>query len=643
MQKKFVFGCIVLSLFMAAACSDDATEGLTTSCGDGIINNDEKCDGTAFADGVKVCPEGLVLRDESAFVCTASCSVDFTRACAAPTCGDGDLSGAELCDGDKFRNGVKVCPAGMEEVENPVYTCTNTCLIDISQACRVKGTCEECEKCESTCGNGQLDDGEICDGESFADGVKVCPAATTEKETPVFSCTDKCQLDTSAACTPNAPNLCGNGKLDDGEICDGESFANDAKVCPAGTTEKENPVFACTDKCQIDTSAACTPNGLVKCGDGELSGDEVCDGDKFKEDVKACPGDMIELDNPVYACTDTCQIDFSKACVSSICGDGKVTGLEVCDGDQFKEGVKVCGDGLKTAEDRDLFRCNACALDTTYACFAEDKTPTLYISEINMINSEDWRSKVHLYFEIGNLGVETPLSDCKFVGINLDENEEVDKIDPNFVFEYPLGDVAKTLGNSADDIKNVLGICYEPESGWIKEHYDEKTKSVEFCETQLRAVEGARDQCVHACEDSPDSIYTLCTQICKDSAQGLIDQYVIELRKAQFKEIDESCDYYIPATDKSLEIKVDRSGNHASIWGVGVMCGSTMHDMIEIDMLGDRGGSRMCSNELNSIKATGDKVYETYQGGDDAEFYMLINPDKQSSFGYAECGIAVYY
>ena len=363
MKKVFVFSCISLCLLMAAGCNDDANEGIKTSCGDGVLNNDEICDGTEFAEGVKVCPEGLVLKNADAFACTATCGVDFTKACAAPTCGDGDLSGAELCDGDKFRSGVKLCPAGMEEVEEPVYTCTDTCLIDISLACRVKSDGQG-DKCENLCGNGELNEGELCDGDAFADGAKACPDGMILVDEDAFACTAYCGIDFSQACV--VPS-CGNGQLDDNEICDGEAFADDVQVCPAGTTAKENPVFVCTDKCQLDISAACTPNELVQCGDGVLSGAEVCDGDKFAEGAKACPGDMVELESAVYACTDTCQIDFTKACVSSICGDGKVTGA--CEGcphanitikngieakliEQFPEEVREVRD--MTFEDLDL-------------------------------------------------------------------------------------------------------------------------------------------------------------------------------------------------------------------------------------------------------------------------------------------------
>ena len=631
---------------MAAGCSDDATEGLRTFCGDGALNEGEICDGTEFAEGAKVCPVGLVLKDEAAFACTSACGLDFTRACAAPSCGDGELSGAELCDGDKIRDGVKICPAGMEEVENPVWTCTNTCLIDISQACKLKeaGTCnptdDQCDKCENRCGNGELDEGEICDGEKIAEGADVCPAGTTAMENPVFACTDKCQLDISNACTPNEPNLCGNGELDEGEICDGEKIAEGADVCPAGTTAKEEPVFACTDKCQLDISNACTPNELVKCGDGVLSGAEVCDGDKFAEGAKACPGDMVELAEPVYACTDKCQIDFTKACVSSICGDGKVTGQEACDGDKFAEGAKVCPGEQVAIANRDLFTCNDyCALDTMYAC--RDKTardPELYISELRMINDETNTEKVnHFYIEIGNLGVETTLNDCKLVGINLDPNDNT-KIDSKYAFEYPLEGV---LGTSAIDTSAVLGICHEATDGWVKSHYNEETKTLTECLASYNYSLALYNSCILNCqgnENESECIAMWCSKDYEDAYKQCVDE-------ANYKFLDESCDINIPASDTNLNLTRTRSTYKSDkFWGIGIVCGGEIHDIIRVNDMPNsyNGAVRYCedSNNLATINATGNKIldpdrYYTYNAS------PIMAYSSPTSRDVAKCGYNV--
>ncbi|MBQ9816040.1 MAG: VWA domain-containing protein [Proteobacteria bacterium] len=192
-MRKLSLFIASLCLLTISGCDDDSSGNPTPVCGDGILNDDEICDGTEFKEGAKVCPDGLVLKDEAAFACTSTCGLEFSAACAAPNCGDGVLSSAEICDGDKFRDSGKVCPDMLEEVENPVWKCTNTCQIDISAACRVKNS-------GSACGNGKLDDGEVCDGTEFKEGAQVCPDGTKEKADAVFACSDKCELDISAAC-----------------------------------------------------------------------------------------------------------------------------------------------------------------------------------------------------------------------------------------------------------------------------------------------------------------------------------------------------------------------------------------------------------------------------------------------------------
>ena len=177
---KHLKACTILAALVlsAAGCSDDSSSsGIASLCGNNELNENEICDGTHFKDNAKVCPEGLILKDATAFECTQTCGLDFSKACAKPTCGDGEITAGEVCDQDKFREGVKVCPTGMEEVETPTWGCTQTCLLDITNACKVpdssSGTCEPEE--EPVCGDGKLTGREVCDGKLFVENVKACP------------------------------------------------------------------------------------------------------------------------------------------------------------------------------------------------------------------------------------------------------------------------------------------------------------------------------------------------------------------------------------------------------------------------------------------------------------------------------------
>ena len=535
MKNKFFL--LSLAALIFAGCSDDSSSaGLKTTCGDGELNDGEICDGTLFAEGVKVCPAGLIPKDESAFACTKTCSLDITNACAAPTCGDNELTAGEICDGDKFRDGVKVCPFGMEEVDSPEWGCTNTCLLDITKACKLpenNNTNTNTNTCQETCNNDELDEGEVCDGDKFAAGVKKCP-------------------------------------------------------------------------------------------DG-----------------------MVELQNPVYSCNQQCGLDISKACVPSICGDGKLTGDEVCDGDLFADGVKVCPAGQKSLTGRDLFKCNACTLETQDACIANDANePALYISEIRMIANNDNTAVNHLYIEIGNIGEETSLSDCKLIGFNQDATDNA-RIDKNFVFEQSLSDAAERLGNSVSEPKNVIGICYQPTNGWIKTQYDKDTKTLEECNLYYGGIDSSRYQCNNECYERNAS--DECEQACEAAYNTLMEVYNDMFKKASFRNLDENCDLYLPSSINSLNMTLSDVGQYVAgtshtnnLWGIGVMCGENIYDLIKLDGLNSYGGARMCTKTtgtLADIETTGEMIYNTsYQENQNAMSYQLSKVDQKETYGLAECG-----
>jgi hypothetical protein len=86
-------------------------------CGDGQVTGAEVCDSSASPSGCR-----------SGYECSGDC-----RQCV-PVCGDGMLVSGEFCDQSATQNG---CPTGQ--------------------------VCEFCDFCEIPCGNGVLDPGEVCD------------------------------------------------------------------------------------------------------------------------------------------------------------------------------------------------------------------------------------------------------------------------------------------------------------------------------------------------------------------------------------------------------------------------------------------------------------------------------------------------
>lgn len=499
MKRHVYLNCIAVSALFAAlcGCSNDAAQQVATLCGNGALDEKEICDGSLFTDGSKVCPNGLILIDENAFACTNSCGLDFSKACAVPTCGDGMLNGSEACEGDLFADGAKTCPGDFIELDNPVYTCTKTCQVDISKACRSNSTCAEPDKCP------------------------------------------ECE---------EAP----------------------------------------------------------KCGDGKLAENELCDGDLFVDGAKTCPGDMIELEMPAYACTDKCQLDITQACVSSICGDKKVTGLEKCDGNLFADGAKACPTGQKALSGRDLFACDHCSIDALHACIPENENePTLYFSEIRM--QDDKSGFAHIYIEIGNLGYNTTLSDCKLLAVNLSSDKK--SIDPKPVKEYPLPDVE--LGTSAKDPSQVFTICHEMKDGWIKSQYD-KNSTMEVCDGISSGAQTSFDACINNCPLGNK----ICEAACFKAEDASMTLYHECQNKVDYKTLDEACDMYIPASDTNLNFSRTKSNyKNDKIWGLALSCGDNIYDIVKVAEITEAGAQRMCpKGTLDSIKATGETIFEYYQG-----------------------------
>ena len=436
---------------------------------------------------------------------------------------------------------------------------------------------------------------------------------------------------------------CGDGKLTSGELCEGDQFAEGVKVCPGDMIEVPDPVYTCTNTCMVDISKACVSS---QCGDGKLTSGELCEGDQFAEGVKVCPGDMIEVPDPVYTCTNTCMGDISKACVSSVCGDGKLTGLEPCDGDLFREDAKVCPDGKTKIEGRDLFSCNLCTIDASYACYGNgEKVPKLYFSELRVEVEDGSSTASHLYVEIGNLGSETTLNDCKLVGLNLDENDNT-KLSSTYAFEYPLNGV---LGNTAFDPHNVLNICYESKEGWLKSKYGEETASTrEECENEADKISFGYYKCIaDYCLDNDNTKVDECIKF--NCGENNSDNYLDKcMTSVHYKTIESACDIVIPVSDNNLLLTVTRSTYKSEkFWGLGLVCGDGMHDVFRVLDTPNayNGWQRWCPklNDLSSIEATGETIYST------SEEYWGTSPkslassaDNYPSYDYAYCaGIVI--
>ncbi len=304
MNKKRFIALLAIAGALVA-CSSENSKGdddskvvkASSMCGNNSLDLFEACDGTQFSKQISIsCPQGTHY-EASKLKCDA-CVLDWSEACVEDRCGDGRLGFAEECEsGVAMTNLTFAC----EDPDEDKLECVNCKFVD-------HGVCGQASHADTNkCNNGRLDAGEICDGAVFADGIRKCPAGRIEIENPIYKCTSTCtSIDISGACVQDP---CGNGQLDEGEQCDINTFdpAEVKKIdCGDGKMLYEKSLV-CNDQCQINAQNACINdkflvfseiiptfekvNGFYYLGGLAL---EVTDMDKKAVDVSTCAFEMAD-------------------------------------------------------------------------------------------------------------------------------------------------------------------------------------------------------------------------------------------------------------------------------------------------------------------------------------------------------------
>jgi len=155
--------------------------------------------------------------------------------------------------------------------------------------------CDDNVTVQSACGDDFIDPGEACDGSEF--GTLTCENLGFYNVTGQLACAADCTLDTTGC-----GHRCGDGLLDIAEDCDdGDNDALDG----------------CNDRCRVEAGWTCTTDSpavcTAICGDGEILGEEQCEGLLFNgatcESLGLAPGPL--------SCDRSCQID-TAGCGSQI-------------------------------------------------------------------------------------------------------------------------------------------------------------------------------------------------------------------------------------------------------------------------------------------------------------------------------------
>jgi len=229
--------------------------GVPLSCGDGVAEASEDCDGADFKG--TTC-EDFGFSSPGGLVCTEQCAI--TSAGCAATCDGAQIEPGEDCDGADL-GGHDCTELGFASANG--VTCVG-CALDTSG-------------CAAACNNGVIEPGEDCDG------AAVGMASCTD-----FGFVDEAGLSCNATCDGLDSSGCAaacNGVLEPGEDCDGADLGGN-DCAGAGFS---NPAGMSCNACALSTSGC-----AATCGDGKVEPGELCD-----------DGNLVSADG----CSGTCQIE----------------------------------------------------------------------------------------------------------------------------------------------------------------------------------------------------------------------------------------------------------------------------------------------------------------------------------------------
>lgn len=245
------------SAFGLASCSDGTTTNSKDTCGDAILGASEACDGSEL--GGKTC-ESLGF-GAGVLSCSNDCGKLDTSQCGAPaSCGDGVKNEIETCDGADL--GGQTC-MGLG-LGSGILGCQLNCLGFDSVGCSGP----------ATCGNGQKDGSEVCDGKDLG-------GATCESEgagTGTLACANNCVKFDIAGCIC-APS-CGAVECGPDPVC-GQSCGECAlgASCDAGKCVEicDLPRISMNTTLDLDAKTVTitgkvTLNGAAMPNDGKLDG-----------------------------------------------------------------------------------------------------------------------------------------------------------------------------------------------------------------------------------------------------------------------------------------------------------------------------------------------------------------------------------
>lgn len=228
------------------------------------------------------------------------------------------------------------------------YSCQIECKEGFEDANgNIKDGCEKALTASSRCGDGKAEGDELCDGSDF----KGLSCLTSGYTGGTLVCSRDCDHIDDSACISEPISTCNNGNLDTGELCDGTYFHGSSECYQysletPGSVQYATGNLSCNENCTLnfdDCEAAqctdgekkCIGNKLMTCEDmlWPTTGGLECSGQTPTCDdaSKACVGCLADSD----CSTNHCDLS-SKKCVECLIDDHCASG-KTCD-----ESSKTC-------------------------------------------------------------------------------------------------------------------------------------------------------------------------------------------------------------------------------------------------------------------------------------------------------------
>lgn len=311
-------------------CAPEATAACDASCWDTVQCALEQCGGFTDVNCALGCLGAgrLGALDLSLFMCLSNSDACTLGGTPPPP---GPVCGNGLVeDGEECDGNTRAC-ADFGLPGGTTYCDPASCRFDLDG-------CVDTPP-RSDCGDGIAQDGEPCDGSDLR-GLRCADVGFAGG---TLSCDGDCMLDLLGC------NTCGNGARDSGEACDGRDLGRQ----DCGSLGFTGGTLACAADCGGFDAGAC-----AVCGNGVVEEGERCDGDVGGRTCAA-----VGLGMGALACSPVdCQLDTSACEVGPSCGNGVRESGEACDGDDL--GGRSC---VSQGFDEGELACNpaTCRLNTS--------------------------------------------------------------------------------------------------------------------------------------------------------------------------------------------------------------------------------------------------------------------------------------